>query len=316
MKVLQLGRKFKAAIMKYAKRTLLSIGIALIASVVVYFSMNLLLNILNADFYARLIETKELKTTYFGKAKSDEYPTLILVMHRHLQEENTIECSIILHYKKQNIFTKEKEGLYFILKVRDGSLYNPYGLSKEFSFSDTDRLNNVDCAFETERFYLPISVSVKGFPFDNISIRPMISLNLNDMTFVSDYNYQIQKRIAGRIFEKNQDEREVRDGKIELTRTDTEKNFVIISSLIFFLLTAILSYGLFVKKKGLSSVDEIIIVAGYILATAGFREILGLNRSNGISALEVGVILLSLLMIFIALISSLYKGYKSRKNCP
>jgi hypothetical protein len=291
------------------KKFLKPIGLILIAIAIFYFSLFLFINIMNADLYARLIETKEQKQTYFGRDKSNKYPILIFIIHRHLQEENVMECSIVIDYKNFKLSSGQNKPLDFRLKVREGTLYNPYGLSKDFHFTDTDRVNSIDCAFETEKFNIPIMVSIGGYPFDNIAIYPLIDLYINDSAFVADYIYKIQKRISGRIFNEKQIKLDNHIESIELTRTRTEIFFVIISSLIFIIMTLIITYGLFTKKKGLSSVDEIIVVAGYILATAGFRDIIGFDRSYGISALEVGVILAPLLAIFIALIYSFRKGF-------
>lgn len=96
-----------------------------------------------------------------------------------------------------------------------------------------------------------------------------------------------------------------------LTRTSTEKYLIMLSSLIFLLLTLNITYGLARTKKGLNAVEELIAVAGYILATEGFKEILGISRNNRTNALEIFVILIPLLSIFSGLIYSLYKAERT-----
>jgi hypothetical protein len=84
--------------------------------------------------------------------------------------------------------------------------------------------------------------------------------------------------------------------------------------LIFLLLTGTLTYGIVTSQKGLNTVEELIAVAGYIIATAGFKEILGMNRDNGTSALEILVILIPLLSVSAGLLYSVYRSKRTIHN--
>jgi hypothetical protein len=195
-----------------------------------------------------------------------------------------------------------------MIRFIDGYAYSPTGITNTFYFTDSIKRNTYGYLYsglETERFLIPIAPSLNGFPFDDIQIRPMIDLYVNGV--YSKLNFAIQKRIPGRIFSFSKNDKEV----VSLTRTSTEKYLVMIGSVIFLLLTVILTYGLVTAKKGLSTVEELIAVAGYILATAGFKEIVGISRNNGTSALEIVVILIPLLSLFLGLIYSLYKAKKA-----
>lgn len=291
--------------MKYI-RTIKVIGIFTVAIIVVYGAMFTLINVLNADLYGRLIETERLTKTYHDKPYNDNLPTLTLILHKYSQEQNTIECSIVLHYDRKKLFDSTKTNkIDFQIKVIDGYVYNPTGLNKIYSFSDSTTIKTLGSFYaglETDRFELPIAVSLNGYPFDNLRIRPMIDFYQNNE--YADYNFEIQKRISGRIFLKDEADKLT----VELTRTSIEKYLVVVSSIIFILLTLILTYGLITTKRGLNTVEEIIAVAGYILATAGFRDILGLSKINGTSALEIVVILVPLLTISLGLFYSLLKS--------
>ena len=83
---------------------------------------------------------------------------------------------------------------------------------------------------------------------------------------------------------------------------------VYISSAIFLILTFIITYSLIRRKKRLNSVEELIMVAGYLLAIAGFREILGISRQFGTSSLEIIVILVPLIVLTIGIGYSYFKG--------
>ena len=267
--------------------------------------------ILNSDLYGRLTETISFGTNNTPENQSDSFPTLTLIIHKHLSDENSIEASLILNYQRQNVFSNYKsEKLDFAVRIVDGYNYNPSGFNKLFAFSDSANRNTHGYFFsgyETDRFLLPIAPSLNGFPFDNIKIKPLVDLYVNEK--YSYFNFKVQKRLPGRILSFDKRDKEV----IILTRTPTEKYLVIISSTLFLLLTIILTYSLFKHKTGLNTVEELIAVAGYILATAGFRDIIGINRNYGTSALEIIVILIPLLSVTIGLIFSFWRGVKTQR---
>lgn len=283
----------------------------ILASVLTFFGLYISVDVLNSDLYGRLIETEPFHTYNSTKKQSDSLPTVTLIMHKYLSEENSIEASLIINYNRQNIFkTFQKDKLEFTLIVSDGYSYNPIGSNKYFTIIDSSNLKTFGYGYfskETERFILPIAPSLNGFPFDNILVRPLLDLYVNEQ--YSTFNFVVQKRPLGRVLSFNDKDKEV----IQLTRTSIEKYLVVISSILFLLLTTILTYSLFNHKSGLNTVEELLAVAGYILATAGFREIVGITRSNGTSALEILVILIPLLSVSSGLIFSFIKGLKTRR---
>lgn len=266
-------------------------------------------NVLNSDLYGRLIETEPFHLGNTEKEQIKSLPTITLVLHKYFGEENSIEASLAINYDRQDVFQRFKtDTLQLMIRLIDGNAYTPIGVANSFNFTDSIKRNTYGylfSGFETDRFFIPIAPSLKGFPFDDIKIRPMIDLYVNGM--YSKLNFAIQKRIPGRILSVSEKDKEV----VLLTRTSTEKYLVMISSVIFLLLTLILTYGLVTTKKGLNTVEELVAVAGYILATAGFKEIVGISRSNGTSALEIVVILIPLLSVFLGLIYSLYKAKRT-----
>ena len=268
------------------------------------------LNILNADLYGRLIETKSFNS-YFSSAKNvDSLPTIILVLHKYLSDENSIEASIIMNVNinsilLNDIMIKNDTSFVFDIKISDGYNYIPFNSHQLFSFICNIK-NTYDrvFSFETSRFQSPISHSVNGFPYDNIELLPYITVDINGWN--SQYDFKVQNRIPGRLLTSTD-----RDDKIiELTRTSTEKYFVMISSGIFILLTIFLTFSLFSTKNGLSKTEGVIAVAGYILSIAGFRDLIGITRNNGTNALEIFVILIPLLLIFSGFVYSFFLGRK------
>ena len=276
--------------------------------------MVILVNVLNSDFYGRLTETRSFELFNSEKGEVRKLPKITLILHKYVEEENSIEASLVLNYQRSEMFQRfETDTLEFTVQLIDGYSFLPTGLNYLFNFSDDRKRDTYGffyAGFETDRFIIPITPSMVGFPFDEIKIRPLFYFYINGM--YSELNFEVQKRISGRILSFPNPEKD--EGVISLTRTPTEKYLVIISSFIFLLLTAILTYGLIKTKKGLRTVEELVAVAGYILATAGFKELVGFNRNNGTSALEILVILIPLLSVFFGLSYSLYKAKKTIYN--
>ncbi|WKW45475.1 hypothetical protein P3875_06700 [Myroides sp. JBRI-B21084] len=278
----------------------------------IFFGMIISVNVLNSDLYGRLIETQSFKLVNSGKEQTSNLPTITLILHKYVGEENSIESSLAINYNRSEVFENFKaDTLQFMVRLIDGYSYSPTGLNFTFNFADSLRRNTYGyfySGFETDRFLIPIAPSLNGFPYDDIQIRPLVDLYVNGQ--YCELNFQVQKRIPGRILSFSQKDKEI----IILTRTSTEKYLVMISSVIFLLLTVLLTYGLVTSKKGLNTVEELVAVAGYILATAGFKEILGINRNNGTSALEILVILIPLLSVSAGLIYSVYKAKRTNNN--
>lgn len=288
--------------MKRLKYLILSV----LVLALIFLGMVISVNVLNSDLYGRLIETKAFKLVDSEKGQTRSFPTITLVLHKYVGEENSIEASLAINYERQDLFQQFKtDTLHLVVGLIDGYAYSPTGVANTFIFTDSIKRKTYGylfSGFETDRFFIPVAPSLNGFPFDEIQIRPMIDLYVNGI--YNEFNFAVQKRIPGRILSTSEKYKEL----VLLTRTSTEKYLVMISSVIFLLLTLILTYGLVTTKKGLNTVEELIAVAGYILATAGFKEIVGISRSNGTSTLEILVILIPLISVFSGLIISLYKA--------
>ena len=100
---------------------------------------------------------------------------------------------------------------------------------------------------------------------------------------------------------------------ISLTRSPTEKALVVSTSLVFLFLSAVLAYSLF-SNPGLKTIDELLGVGGYLVAAAGFREVLGISRAAGTSALEIGVIGLPVLVLSLGVAVSIVRGRRQKPS--
>lgn len=267
-------------------------------------------NILNSDLYGRLIETKTLIQT--SNSENQDNPKLTLILHKYLSDENAVEASLIVSVPRHFMLEKYGDKYKLVSHVHDGYSYDPSGLLNKIEITDSikrDSYGYTYYAVESERFHFPISPSLNGFPFDDVNIRPMVDLYINGQ--FQDFDFDVQKRIPGRLLIQ---EKKDKDLIVELTRTPTEKYLVIISSVIFLLVTTLLTYGLVKAPLGLSKIEELIAVAGYLIAIAGFRELIGLSRNYGTGTLEIIVILLPLICIFSGIIISFFKARKHKKK--
>lgn len=279
-------------------RTLLKLsGVLTVLILIIFFTFN----VINDDLYGRLIETKSYNKEYYN----DSLPTITLVLKEYVEEKNSIESSLIINYNQSITFRYYNEQkLEFEIFLTDRFNYNQIGLIKKFIATDSINSDNsgyLFSGFESDNFLLPVTPSTYGYPIDDLNLFPYITLDVNKRP--SKFLLKVQKRISGRIL----DFTEGNDKMINLSRTLTEKILVYTSSIIFLILTFVITFSLIKRKKSLTSIEELIMVAGYILAIAGFREILGISREFGTSLLEVIVILIPLVAITIGLSYSYLK---------
>jgi hypothetical protein len=292
---------------KYIKA--IAIFASIIFTIIVIGSLAIV--VLNSDLYGRMTETQLMQWPYSTDFEADSIPKVTLIVHRYLSDENALEASLVIEYNSQGLFSIiSGKDINFMLEIGDGNSYQPFGVKKTFIFADStnrQRFGALYHGFQSERFVLPLSPSLNGFPFDDLQIRPFVYCYINGSR--TAFNLSVQKRIPGRILTVP----DPKEPLIVFTRTTTEKWFVLISSVLFLILTTIVTITL-IRHKGLSSVEEFTAVAGYIIATAGFREIAGLSRTSGISALEIVIILVPLLSISTALVWSFFKSQVASNN--
>ncbi|HYX72956.1 MAG TPA: hypothetical protein VE732_09300 [Nitrososphaera sp.] len=262
--------------------------------------------VMNSDLYGRLIET-QVAQGVGDPAGSREIPTVRLVLHRLPSDENVVEASIIIITEGGNLVTLIREGKSSIkATVRNGTTYQPFGIQNDVTLDDTSAKAEPgvgSIAVQSERFLLPALPSLGGFPFDDLEIRPIVDV-MRDGGHTSHFQLEIQKVLPGRLMEVSNDNIPT----IRLTRSITEKSIVVGSSLVFLFLSGILVYGLFAAQRGLTTFEELLGVGGYLIAAAGFRELLGVSRATGTSALEIAVIGIPLMLLAIGVGVSFVRG--------
>jgi hypothetical protein len=260
--------------------------------------------VVNSDLYGRMTET--IVAPGIGdRSGSREIPTVRLILHRFLPDENAIEASIMIEVSDPLSGLVRDGKATLRADVHDGSSLQPFGIRNDVLLNaDTARIEPGVAvgAVESTRFSLPAMSSVWGFPFDDLTVRPITYVRRDDY-YTGQYRLEIQKAMAGRLMQ-------VSHGnipEIRLTRSPIEKIIVLTGSVIFLCLSGILIYRIF-RAQALTTLEELFAVAGYIVAAAGFRDLLGLSRAAGASALEIVVIGVPLFFLASAVMVSFIRG--------
>jgi hypothetical protein len=269
--------------------------------------------VMNADFYGRLIQTGTARGV--GDPRSSEVPVARLVLHRLLPDEDAVEASLQLFADSGEVADAIRAGKTRVTAVvRDGSSYQPFGIRHEVTLDASTAKTEagaLSVGVESERFTLPVLPSVSGYPFDALQIHPFISVAQNGMS-TDRFRLEIQKAIPGRLMQLSDD----KGVEIRLTRSPSEKAIVVTGSVVFLLLSGLLVFSLFHSERGLTTLEELVAVGGYLLAAAGFREILGVSRAAGTSALEVAVIGVPLLALTVGVAFSFVRGRHQLRDAP
>ncbi|WP_297089431.1 hypothetical protein [uncultured Draconibacterium sp.] len=295
------------------KRIIIASIFVLIGLGFIFLFTMMYVNVVNDDLYGRMIETKRFCDDSFD-VKTD-YVTVRFIIHNIHEQENAVDASLLIFTTGQKINHDLKEGKFSITAdVRDGYGYAPFGQYHKIVLDSSVVDKNVKTSnliSESENFLFPIANSVDGFPYDDVLIYPRVSVNYSG-TPSEKYklNTEVQKMMTGRQLEVS-----CKSPRIAtLSRTPIEKMFIVSSSVIFLVLAILVGISLILTKTGLSRTEELLAIATYLMATAGFRELIGFSRDTGISALEVAVLGIPLALVFTAIFISFFRGKWKKSN--
>jgi hypothetical protein len=271
--------------------------------------MLLSVGVLNAELYGRLTETQAVGDRN-AATNSEKLPMVRLVLHRMVPDENAVEASIIVVVDSNSLLATEiRSGKTHIAAiVRDGSTVLPFAVHSQATLDASAFEEGVStAAAQSSRFLIPVLPTMGSYPFDDLTMRPIQELRRSD-GFSSRFTLEVQKALPGRLLTVSGDPYIV---EIGLTRTPVEKAFVVIASLIFFILSLVITVGLFLSPRGLTSLEELVAVAGYLVAAAGFRELLGVSRVAGTSILEFVILGVPLVLLAFGVAVSVYRSRRS-----
>lgn len=123
---------------------------------------------------------------------------------------------------------------------------------------------------------LPSYPSLGTYPFDDIRLRPMVWVR-SSRDGLLRARLEIEKAVPGRLLSVTQDSGAA---VVTLTRAWTEKAFVLAASPVFVLISLAVTVGVFFARATASSLEQLIALASYLLAAAGFRELLGVSMAG------------------------------------
>lgn len=233
-----------------------------------------------------------------------------LILHKIELEENAIEASVLV--TARGITPKrssEGDPSCFQLSIIDRSSPEQQifaARSYKILCDETAYARSIE--YETPRFLIPVYQSVALYPFDDLSIIPQVQLRSEDLDS-NDYNsvnYRVIKTFPGKVLTWNGDPL---NWEFHLTRSINEKVLVVLAASLFLGLTLLVSWQMAQPRSGPSGTQDMVAVAGYIIAAAGFRDILGVTKTIGTSVFELAVFVLPLIVLTI----SIFIGHARRR---
>jgi hypothetical protein len=238
--------------------------------------------ILNADLYGRMDENTQV---FLGR---DSTLDALVVIHRLISDENAAEVSVMLSARMYSPVGDSISSGKLRLKVAvyDGSSSLPFTPLAIATLDSSARIaSNFTITTSSQRFIAPVIPSVNGFPFDEISIEPLIVVNASDGQDRLP-SIHVLKTVPGRLLRTQKQNTEP---IISLVRSQTEIALVLTTSVAFLVISLIVTRHIVAHAKRLTGLEELLTVAGFLIATAGFRDLVGVSRASGTSALEIFV---------------------------
>ncbi len=242
--------------------------------------------VLNADFHDRSPQSITLRAE---KDADKSGVNVKLVVHRLLVEENAVEVSLVVqaNYEKLPKSVKDENPCLTLL-YQDGMDSN--SASNKFDIAckkiQVPGVADDRISAETPLFKLTAWPSVDAYPFDDWEFFPVVEL-LGHAYVTPPAIYSAVRMIPGKeltVFGNSY------NWRIHLERPFAEKALVLTVGGAFLLLSLLIAWRLFSVDPALSGVQELLTLAGFVVAIAGLRDLLGVSRVAGVSIWEVVVI--------------------------
>ena len=207
---------------------------------------------------------------------------------------------------EQSLQALRQGNLELIAIARDAAGIYPHGSRYEVGLSQKAYEGIAGSpAVQSTRFLLPTQPTVSTYPFDEIYIRPFLTIRRND-GLNPPFNLVVIKAVPGRLLE-------IRNNggipSMHLKRPIIQILLIVISSAAFILLALVVAIELFRINDGLSTIQEILAFAGYLLATAGFRDLLGFSKLSGTSFLEMAIVGVPIVVLSFVFAISVWRGW-------
>jgi hypothetical protein len=227
-----------------------------------------------------------------------EGPVVVrLVIHKVVPDENSVEASVVIEAPENftESFPRNPQPCMTLL-VDDRSherLFEP----RRFHFDCAKESGEAFVFRQTPRFLLPAWQSVKLYPFDKVETLPLLRLTAGgDMP---PTRYVVAKTMSGRVLSREGSDL---NWEIILARSTNQKIAILIAATLFIAIALVAAWKIVSAKSATSGLEDVIAVAGFVLAAAGFRSLLGVERLAGTSAFEIAVFLLPLVLLVVGML--------------
>ena len=215
-----------------------SLAVAALVAMATVLAAILYFQLVNWDIQGRLTQTATVQTP---SAKSSvPPPTVRLVIHRLLPDENAVEVSAVLTLPSETAesLRRSNGASYVRAEIRDAFNIQEYFLSTGVN-ENTDAVEPgfAAASVETQKFDLPFYPSIAGFPFDKVLVRAEITVYLPNHILLERPTLEVQKAIPGRTMEAKDDGGFI---LIALSRGPMEKAFVLLSAGVFIFLSLVI----------------------------------------------------------------------------
>lgn len=225
-----------------------------------------------------------------------------LVVHRLLVEENAVEVSLIVQARYDDLPQGLKDETPCLTLVYEdggetGSLPKTLDVDcKQFVIPGSAVGEAISA--ETPPFKLTAFPSVASYPFDDWEFFPVVKLlaraNLN-----APAEYSVERMLPGKELKV---EGTAYNWKVYLQRTVAEQVLVLAVGIAFLALSFLISWRMFSRDAALSGMQELLALAGFVVAIAGLRDMLGVTRTTGVSIWEIMVVGFPMMFIFLGIL--------------
>jgi hypothetical protein len=244
-------------------------------------------SVLNQDFHTRSPQVITLRAEE-GAERSDL--KVRVVVHRLLVEENAVEVSLVVEARYGSLPKEVKdETPCLTLVYADG--FEPDTVSKTLDitcrrFEVPGKSIGEVMSAETPRFMLSAAPSVGAYPFDDWEFIPVVSL-LARANWPAAAVYSVERRVPGKELRVTGD---ASNWQIHLRRPFAERALVLAVGIAFLALTLLIASKLFARDGSSSGTQDLLALAGFVVAIASLRDMLGVSRATGVSTWEIVVI--------------------------
>jgi hypothetical protein len=264
----------------------LILGAALVLSAIGLVAL-IITSVLNEDFHIRSPQSITLRDE---KESDRSYIKVKMLVHRLLVDENAVEVSLLVQARYDGLPEEVRnETPCLTLMYADGS--EPDSAPKTLDitckkFEVPGKVISEAISAETPRFNLSAFPSVGAYPFDDWEFFPEVSL-LARANWSAPAVYSVERRVPGKELRVTGDHY---NWRIHLQRPFPERAMVLTVGIAFLALSLLISWRLFSREVRLSGMQELLALAGFVVAIASLRDLLGVSRTTGVSTWEIVVI--------------------------